>query len=97
MLNTALLSVLVGLTGLSLIIAMIAIYLGIKAYVTLEAMKASTHKIEYVNPFADIDSSFQADVQKNQDKINKDYKEFNDELLREGSEFADYDSDLKAF
>lgn len=95
MLNTILLAVLVGISGLSLLVGIFAIYLSLKAYIAIEAMKQSTHQVQYVDPFQGLDDEQRADMAKNEADLQKEYKEFNDQLIREGSEFADYDGDFK--
>lgn len=46
--GTIMIAVMTGLTGLSLLVASVAVYIGLKAYIAIQAMKQSTHKIEYV-------------------------------------------------
>ena len=84
-----LLSILVGLTGLSLICSSIAIFLSIKMYVRLESILGSTHKVETVSvPMSMDESDFNYDY-------GDDFRKHNELLKKEMPEFATYDDDFK--
>lgn len=84
-----LISVLIGLCGLFLVTTLICLGLTINLYIEVKSMQKSTHSVQYVDPFAELNDDI-SDI----DKANKEYLEKENKRLQDAIDNGFY-TDLK--
>jgi hypothetical protein len=84
-------------SGLTCIFSLFALYYSMKAWTTCEAMRLSTHTVQYAPVDKDIEKANEEWATKQQENLKKEQQAFAEDIEDEMPEFAPDDEDREIY